>query len=408
MSSIKLVLRKKLKNDGTMPICLRITKDRKTSFIHLGYYIKETEWDDKTSRIKKSHPNSSRLNNLLLKKLAEANDNAIELETKIKNTSAKAVKEKVKPKTGATFFPQADSYLNNLRSQGKYNQFTSDRPRVEHFKEFLGNKDVAFSDISPALLEDFKIYLRALKTYKEKSMGERSVINHLVVIRSVYAYARRNNVITKEVSPFGENGVKIKFPESTKIGLNADEIKRFESVELDDPKEIHARNLWLFSFYFAGMRVSDVLRTRWSDIQNKRLHYAMGKNQKAGSLKIPDKAYKILEYYEKDKLHNNGLIFPELKDCDFSDKFATQRTIAFKTSAIDKVLHTYVAQAAQIEKKLTMHLARHSFGSLAGDKIAIQMLQKLYRHSSVLTTIGYQQNFIHKDADEALEAVLEI
>ena len=143
-------------------------------------------------------------------------------------------------------------------------------------------------------------------------------------------------------------------------------------------------------------------------IQNKRLHYAMGKNQKVGSLKIPDKAYKILEYYEKDKPHNNGLIFPELKDCNFSEKFATQRTIAFKTSAIDKVLHSYVAKAAQIEKKLTMHLARHSFGSLAGDKIAIQMLQKLYRHSSVLTTISYQGHFIHKDADEALEAVLEI
>jgi integrase/recombinase XerD len=49
-------------------------------------------------------------------------------------------------------------------------------------------------------------------------------------------------------------------------------------------------------------------------------------------------------------------------------------------------------------KKLTMHIARHTFGNLAGEKISIQMLQKLHRHSSITTTIGYQANFMHKDA----------
>jgi hypothetical protein len=34
------------------------------------------------------------------------------------------------------------------------------------------------------------------------------------------------------------------------------------------------------------------------------------------------------------------------------------------------------------------------------------MLQKLYRHTNIETTTGYQANFIHKDADSALEAVL--
>lgn len=34
------------------------------------------------------------------------------------------------------------------------------------------------------------------------------------------------------------------------------------------------------------------------------------------------------------------------------------------------------------------------------------MLQKLYRHTDIKTTIGYQANFIHKDVDEALGAVV--
>ena len=40
------------------------------------------------------------------------------------------------------------------------------------------------------------------------------------------------------------------------------------------------------------------------------------------------------------------------------------------------------------------------------DKIPIQMLQKLYRHSDITTTINYQQSFINKDTDDALEAVI--
>ncbi len=61
---------------------------------------------------------------------------------------------------------------------------------------------------------------------------------------------------------------------------------------------------------------------------------------------------------------------------------------------------------SSIQKNISMHIARHSFGNISGNKIPIQMLQKLYRHSSVTTTIRYQANFIHKDADDVLDSVV--
>lgn len=51
-----------------------------------------------------------------------------------------------------------------------------------------------------------------------------------------------------------------------------------------------------------------------------------------------------------------------------------------------------------------MHIARRTFAMISGDKIPVQMLQKLYRHSSITTTIGYQAGFIYKSADDALDA----
>jgi site-specific recombinase XerD len=399
MSSVKIVLRQKPNKEGKLPLVLRITKDRKTSFVHLGYHLNEEDWDEVKQRVKKSHPNSVRLNNFLLKKLSEANDFSLELETQKNHVSSRAVKQRIKPSAGSTFNAQADLFLQRLKEAGKYNQYTAEKPRIKHFKEFV-KQDIAFSDITVPLLERFQAHVK-----NKLKLSERSAVNHIVVMRSIFSFAIKEGVVDAKFYPFGKGKMKIKFPESGKIGLNAEEIESLETVALEGAAH-HARNLWLFSYYFAGMRVSDVLRLRWSDFQNDRLHYEMGKNNKGGSLKVPEKALKIINQYKDSKQNKDDLVFPELKGVDFSDKFITQRTIAFKTSAIDKYLKTQVASAAGIDKKLTMHLARHSFAQMAGDKIPVQILQKLYRHSSIITTMGYQSNFTTQQTDDALDKVL--
>ncbi|GAB4002155.1 site-specific integrase [Spirosoma daeguense] len=399
MADVKIVLRQKPNKEGKLPLALRITKDRKSSFVHLGHHLDPSDWDDIQKRVKKSHPNSARLNNLILKKLAEANDHSLELETQKSHVSSRAVKQRIKPSAGSTFFAQADLYLQRMKEAGKYNQYTADKPRVKHFKEFIKH-DLPFQEITVAILERFKGHVRS-----KLNLSERSAVNHVVMMRSVFSFAIKEGVVDEKYYPFGKGKMKIKFPDSAKIGLSAEELKNLEDAPLEGQPH-HARNLWLFSYYFAGMRVSDVLRLKWSDFQNDRLHYEMGKNNKGGSLKVPDKAEAILEQYKVFKRNSNDLVFPELKDVDLDDKFITERTISFKTSAIDKCLKKYVAPAAKIDKKLTMHLARHTFAQEAGDKIPLKTLQRLYRHSSIVTTMGYQSNFTTQEADDALDKVL--
>lgn len=53
-----------------------------------------------------------------------------------------------------------------------------------------------------------------------------------------------------------------------------------------------------------------------------------------------------------------------------------------------------------------MHIARHSFGNIAGDTVHPLMLQKLYRHNDLKTTLNYQANFIHRDAYDAFDSVV--
>ena len=282
----------------------------------------------------------------------------------------------------------------------RYNRYSADKPRINRFKEFLDNEDISFQDITVPLLNRFKAYLKG-----SRKITDRTIINHLVVFRTIFNQAIKDNIVDIKYYPLGKDKIRIKFPDSKKTSLTIEEVKKLEDVVLpNDSRLNHVRNLWLLSFYFAGMRVSDLLRLKWEDIEDGRLTYTMGKNSKAGSIRLSDKALKILDKYKSQKKYD--LIFPNLSLVQHqSNLFEVQRQISNSVKIIDESLRK-LAIILNFDKKLTMHIARHTFGNLSGDRIPIQLLQKLYRHTSITTTIGYQSNFINKETDEALDLVL--
>ncbi len=403
MASAKIVLRtKKSKTNNMFPLAIRVTKDRKATFIYIGQYINTSDWDAKVQRVKKSHPNSSRLNNLLLQKLAEANDKLLQLESEVNPISQHAVKQKFKRTIRKiTVSKMLDSYISKLEKEKRYAQIPAEKSKVNNVKSFIGDQEIFMEDFTETLIGKFVLYMKF-----EKEVGERTIVNHLIMLRTVFNLAIKDGVLDAKYYPFGKGRVSIKFPESNKIGLNEMEVKLLEELPLEptNPK-YHAKNVWLFAFYFAGMRVSDVLQIKWDDIIDGRLVYRMGKNKKNLSLIIPNKAKAILNVYKYPKSENQSLVFPELNGCDLSDLKRIRMRINTSTRKFNKHL-LKLASELNIKKKLSMHIARHTFGNISGDKIPIQMLQRLYRHSSITTTINYQGNFIHKDADEALNSVI--
>lgn len=401
MSSIRVILYKSNKKaDGTYPIALRVINNRKVLYHQIGYSIKESDWDEKTKTVKKAYPNSARLNNLIAKKMAELNAIMLDSESNDLNLTKKQIKHKIKHNNKSSFNSVADEHLSDLLKLKKFNQHSGEKPRVNHFKNFLDNEDISFQQITPPLLKKFMIYLKA-----DKELGDRSVMNCLIVIRTIFNKAINEGLVESKYYPFGPGKVQIKLVESRKVGLNAGEIKLIEDADLTKLKsQMHARNIWLTSFYLAGIRISDVINLKWTDIYDGRLTYVMGKNNKVVSLKIPEKANAIIEFYRKDK--KESYVFPYLKDEYGTDKkILNSKTRSFN-SLINKQLNKLAAEL-KINKKMTMHISRHSFGQIAGDKIAPQLLQKLYRHSDLKTTIGYQANFIHKDVDGALSDILD-
>ncbi|MGZ4055110.1 MAG: phage integrase SAM-like domain-containing protein [Bacteroidia bacterium] len=402
MASVKVLLRlNKMRTDGSCPIIIQIINNRSLTQKFLGHAVKPEEWDEKSGTVLKSHPNSVRINHLILKKMTEVSAIILDADNNDLQLTKKQIKHKIKHQNKSSFNIVANEHLSDLLKLKKFNQESGERPRVNHFKNFIGNEDISFQNITPPLLKKFMIYLKA-----EKGLNDRSTMNCLVVIRTIFNKAINEGLVESKHYPFGPGKIQIKFIESKKIGLNEIEVKKLEDIVLvENSAQFHARNIWLTSFYLAGIRISDIIKLKWTDINDGRLTYIMGKNQKVVSLKIPEKANYIIEKNRKHKI-NSSYVFPYLKDEDGTDEKILNSKTRTANSRINKHLAT-ITKKLKIDKKVTMHISRHTFGQIAGDKIAPQLLQKLYRHSDLKTTIGYQANFIHKDVDGALSNILD-
>lgn len=422
MATVRVYIKKRAAKDGKFPISICITINRKQEYILTGQKLDSLDqWDEKAQRVKKSHPNATRLNNFLLGELAKANDKALEMETKGK-ASAKEVKIGLKPlEVKKVYFKEvADRYLDEQRSIGNYDALITDRGRLKRFYEFTHNGKITFPELTVDFLQQYLVYLRQAKKrrYSEdkpaKPLSDRTITNHLIIIRTIYNRAIIAKLASKDDYPFGATGkIAIKFSPSSKIGLGEAEIKSLEDLDLSQHLPIYndARNIWLTEFYFAGMRVTDCLLLKWPDFQDGRLYYQMSKNGEHGSVKVPNKALAIMKQYRYscgDRVNNkHNLVFPMLRELSSLDnRYELRRKIAHAVKRLNEAMEKIMVMIGST-KNASQHKARHSFAQRAEEKdIHPKVLQKLYRHESILTTMGYQSNFSVKKSDEAIDAVI--
>jgi len=83
-------------------------------------------------------------------------------------------------------------------------------------KEFAEG-DMHFSEIDPLFLKRFKAWLKATRKVGDRPISDRTIMNHFVVIRSIFNQAISANLVDRKHYPFGRGKVVIKFPDSDRI-----------------------------------------------------------------------------------------------------------------------------------------------------------------------------------------------
>ena len=156
------------------------------------------DWDSKSKRVKKSYPNSTRLNNFLIKKLSEVNDKVLELQKKKDFVSLNKIKNTLKKFSEYdTFSAISQKYINELIANNKFSRLDADGPRIKCFIAFAGCKNLSFEEINESLLKRFMTYLKV-----ERKNSERTVVNNLVIIRTLFNRAIREGIVSQKLYLF--------------------------------------------------------------------------------------------------------------------------------------------------------------------------------------------------------------
>jgi integrase/recombinase XerD len=422
MATAKIITWSRKDKNGQFPIGIKVSQNGIPAYLFEGNALASRDhWDATKQQVKKAHPHAMRLTNFLSKRLAETNGKILEFETNKRRYSAEDIVNAIKPKPVEDLPPApklplfkdvADGYLKEQKGLGNYDVYNTDKSRLKRFYEFAGD-EITFTDITVELLRRFTLFLRMDRNRSKKErkpLSDRTITNHLLVIRTLYNRAKTAGLIGNDAYPFGgKDKISIKFGKTEKIGLVADEINQLKHLQFNKQQTHlhHSRNIWLACFYFAGMRITDALLLKWSDFQNGRFYYVMSKNGEPGSLPIPVAIAAILDDYKNDS-HAHDLVFPFLKELDnLEDRYELRKRINFVTKMVGEHMGV-IMELLSINKNASPHKARHAFAQRAEEKeIHPKVLQKMYRHESILTTMQYQSNFSHKKADEALEAVID-
>ncbi len=305
---------------------------------------------------------------------------------------------------------------DNLYAEGKIRSWKKYRVLYGKLERFLltysrsRNLYFPLKKIDRTFIMDFDTYLRTTSLHPN-SVNVNMAVLQAIVNRAFYV----DDAIPGRTSPF--QGYVFRQLKSFREVLNPDEIEMLKTQSVKKESSLwNARNVFLFSYFCAGIRVGDLLKLKWSNvISGKRLVYVMSKNLKHRDLLLVKPALDILSCYQGKK---SDFIFPYLDDTapyatlpetalSPCQKVELVNDISSATKRINRALDD-LCRMAGIEKHVTMHVSRHSFASLAREKgVMSAEIKNLLAHSNLKTTEIYMGDFDRQKSDDILHNLFE-
>ena len=294
--------------------------------------------------------------------------------------------------------------------------------KLDAFRKKRRMADITVADMTVELLTRFDNFLHKWENEREpgKLLHPNTIEVQFNILRTLVHRAIEVGIMEASKDPFLV--FKYKGVKTIKEKLDDSEMERIINLELEEGSLIwHCKNYFLFSYYCAGIRAADLIQLRWGNVTaSGRLHYQMGKNHKERDLLLVEQAIEILRHYQREDTKATDYIFPLLSNDAEDAGYVTQadkdrmrpelrhkmyQDISSKNALINKYLKK-IAEKAEIEKPLSMHISRHSFAHIAQESGAeSSAIKNILGHSNLATTERYMGSFDTSKTDETLRNV---
>lgn len=356
-------------HDGNGLIQFRIYKHRKYRYVSTGLSVLPTQWSEKEQRVIK-HPQQIKYN----LRLQEIRTKAQTYHANYVNASAQKIKDYLLRGGGnITFTSFCHDLINSSDLESK--TVSQERLMLKYLSKF--SDTVEFSEIDYSFLVDFKRFLEKQISERGRALHPNYISALLVKVKKYVREAIRCGHLS--VDPF--LSFTISKQPSEKVALTFEELKLWEGCDVSGINSVaRLQDTWLIFLFgcYTGLRFSDLMSLEWSEIRQSEKGFIIRKlPQKTRKKKIYVELPLFSLFQGKPELlldQNKDRPLPSLSNKSFNDNIRT------------------IAKYLGIEKHLTAHSSRHTFGTLLADKgVPIEIIRSLMGHSSVVTTEVYSK-----------------
>ena len=401
---IKVVLRTgKINKQGQSPLMLRFTHDRTTKFVALGLSVEPHYWDKDTELVLPTCPERITLQSQIDRTLAgyhkkiqrlEALDIPVNFETLFDAKPACSV--------GITIEDGFKAEIERLESLGKINSATKHKYALQVLDGYKPTT-MALEAIDLDYLKGLELYLR------QRGNKDNSIATRFAIFKAIYNKAVKEGKVAVKQNPFSIYQVGSLWAKTRKRAIDKDDIQRLIDLEITEGHTTEyrrlAKDLFLFSYFTAGMNFGDIARLRYKDIVKGRVNYSRHKTQKLLSFQLVPMALQILEKYGMAG-HGEDYIFPILNRHEHTTPqqiFNRLHKVLRKVNRELKVLGEMIG----LGMPLTTYVARHTYATvLKRSGVSVALISESLGHSDLSTTQIYLDSFENSQIDAAMQHLL--
>lgn len=252
---------------------------------------------------------------------------------------------------------------------GTYNRYKTSQEHIKHFIQYKYKvNDLLLSELSYSFATDYEFYL---KTVQECSHN--TAVKYIKNLKAVLNFALSQEWI--ENNPL--NRYKAKLDRIEKEYLNESELKIIESKEISNSRIDEVRDIFVFCCY-TGLSYSDVEKLTKQNIVigingQSQINIRRTKTDVTAKIPLLDKAKAIIQKYSTHE------------ECIYHNKL-----LPVKSNQKHNAYLKEIADICNLTKKLTTHIARHTFATLMLTKGAsIETVSSMLGHTNIKTTQIY-------------------
>lgn len=371
-----------LEPSGIVSARLVLTIARQRSYLATGVKVEAAFWNpkgslEKANWISSKHSAAESLNQHILGVYIGFNTHVSTLvEEGNLTTASEAVRLYKIPVQDTRLLAWVNHFIEEQKERKSADWVEKYSSTVKKLAAYVKNHDKPISAWSHAALDNYRQWLEHEGGYKPATAAR-----HLSFIRTAIHYAVSCKVISVQDNPFLH--YRIKSGKQIKEKLKPEELQLVLSAEAASPIQQEALDTWLLQYYFAGMRISDALQIKNSQVQDDYFTYVAQKTGKPLKIPIVPQARLIINKYVSDSTY----LLPWLNKPTRAKDFDSH--IDSCTASINKQL-VALGRNLGLSVRLTTHHARYCFADnarrVSGDLYAIS---KTLNHSNLNITEKY-------------------